>query len=69
VVQLQGCVLPIEEKAAENLQAKSLKLFLEKFALERGVRTSLSNFRVDGKLCNVPLYLIEQLEGLACGAD
>lgn len=53
-----GAPLAIEVKAAENLQAKSLKVARERFCLERCVRTSLSGYRDEGWLVNVPLWAI-----------
>lgn len=59
-VQLAGSVVPIEVKAGENLQAKSLKVACEKFGLGRALRTSLSAYRDEGRLINVPLWLVSQ---------
>ena len=53
-----GAPLAIEVKAAENLQEKSLKVARERFDLERCVRTSLSGYRDEGWLVNVPLWAI-----------
>ena len=61
-VELHGMPVPIEVKAAENLQAKSLKVARERFGLGRCVRTSLSGYRDDGWLLNVPLWAIGTLE-------
>lgn len=49
-------ILPIEVKAEENLQAKSLKCFCEKYKVKRGIRTSMSNYREQDWMVNVPLY-------------
>lgn len=57
-VEEGGTPLAIEVKAAENLQAKSLKVARERFGLERCVRTSLSGYRDEGWLVNVPLWAI-----------
>ena len=54
-------VIPIEVKAAENLRAKSLRVAREKFDLGLVVRTSLSGYRDDGWLINVPLWGIGRL--------
>lgn len=51
-----GAPLAIGAKASENLQAKSLKVARERFGLERCVRTSLSGYRDEGWLVNVPLW-------------
>ena len=48
-------------KAEENLMAKSLKFFVANNGLPVGVRTSMSDFRKQEKLINLPLYAISQL--------
>ena len=57
-------VIPIEVKAAENLRSKSLKAATDKFKLGRCVRTSLSSFRDEGWLVNIPLWAIGQIDEL-----
>jgi predicted AAA+ superfamily ATPase len=61
LVQLQGAVIPIEVKAEENLQAKSLKVFCQKYAPVSAVRTSMSDYRKEAWLTNIPLYAIGKL--------
>lgn len=61
VLQHSGRVVPIEVKAEENLMAKSLKHFVSSNQLPFGVRTSMSDFRRDGKLVNLPLYAFSQI--------
>jgi len=51
-------LVPIEVKAGENLRAKSFKLFCEKFQPKTAIRTSLSDYRQESWMTNVPLYLI-----------
>jgi len=51
-------VVPIEVKAGENLRAKSFKLFHEKFKPQAAIRASLSDYRREDWMTNVPLYLI-----------
>ena len=51
-------IIPIEVKAGENLQAKSFKLFCEKFQPQTAIRTSLSNYRRENWMTNVPLYML-----------
>jgi predicted AAA+ superfamily ATPase len=58
LIQREGQVIPIEVKATENLKAKSLKSFYEKFNPKTAIRTSLSDYRKESWLTNVPLYLI-----------
>jgi predicted AAA+ superfamily ATPase len=51
-------IIPIEVKAGENLKAKSFKLFCEKNKPGTAIRTSLSNYRQESWMTNVPLYII-----------
>jgi len=60
-VGIGGRVAPIEVKSAENLRARSLRVACEKFAIPKGVRTSLSGYRDDGWLVNIPLWSFSQL--------
>ena len=61
LIQQDNAVIPIEVKAAENLRAKSLKTFTENNRLPFGVRISLSNYRQQNALLNLPLYAISAL--------
>jgi hypothetical protein len=45
-------------KAGENLQTQSFKLFCEKHKPQTAIRTSLSDFRQESWMTNVPLYII-----------
>ncbi|MCL2888944.1 MAG: ATP-binding protein [Eggerthellaceae bacterium] len=58
VIDFNGRVVPIEVKAKENLRSKSLQAAREKFASPVSVRTSLSAYRDEGWLVNVPLWAI-----------
>ncbi len=62
LLQYDGLVVPVEVKAEENLQAKSLKSFCQKFNPELAVRTSMSDFRKESRLINIPLYAIGLLK-------
>lgn len=66
VLQHSGNVIPLEVKAEENLRAKSLKFFVANNGLPFGVRTSMSDFRKQEKLVNLPLYAVSQLWAV-CG--
>ena len=53
----QGCYcIPVEVKAEENLRARSLRAFCDKYHPEIAIRTSMSNYREQDWMCNVPLY-------------
>jgi len=64
LIQLDGGIYPIEVKAAENLKAKSLKVYAERFQPRRAIRTSLANYRDEGWRVNIPLYTIGQLPAI-----
>ena len=49
-------VIPIEVKAETNLMAKSLKVYREKFDPEISIRTSMSDYKDEGWLINIPLW-------------
>ena len=61
LIQNEGKLTPIEVKAEENLKAKSLKLFYDKFKVEKAIRTSMSDYREEDWLINLPLYAIGEL--------
>jgi uncharacterized protein len=64
LLQLQGQVYPLEVKAAENLQSKSLRSYYEKYQPSVSLRTSLSGYRQNDWLVNIPLYSISSLPTL-----
>ena len=47
--------------AEENLRAKSLKFYYEKYAPEEAVRTSMSDYREQEWMKNIPLWAITNL--------
>lgn len=57
VIQNNGYVIPVEVKANTNLQAKSLKVYKEKYQPEKSIRTSLADFEINNGLYNVPLFM------------
>ncbi len=62
LIQLGTYVVPIEVKSEENLQAKSLKSFVQKYNTKINIRTSMSNYRKDEWIINIPLYSIGNIE-------
>ncbi len=58
LIQKGRHIIPIEVKAEENLRAKSLKVYCDKYKPEIAVRTSMSDYREQEWLVNVPLYLL-----------
>ena len=59
VVQNEGVVTPIEVKAEENLRAKSLRQVVTNNPSLHGLRFSMSSYRHEDWLDNVPLYGVE----------
>ena len=56
VFKHDSIIFPLEVKAEENLQSKSLKIYSEKFNPKLALRTSMRDYREDGWLTNIPLY-------------
>lgn len=52
-------VIPVEVKAEVNLQAKSLKVYREKFQPELSIRTSMADYKKEDWLLNLPLWAVE----------
>jgi len=61
LIQYKNTIAPLEVKAEENLHAKSLRVFHEKFNPVVSVRTSMSDFRRQDWLINLPLYAVSEL--------
>ena len=54
-------IIPLEVKAAENLQAKSLKSYCLRYEPKYAIRTSMSDYRQEEWLTNLPLYAINAI--------
>lgn len=61
LIQFSGEIIPVEVKAEENLHAKSLKVYYQKYNPKIAVRTSMSEYRKEEWMTNVPLYAISTL--------
>lgn len=59
VIQIKSDVVPVEVKAERNLQAKSLKVYMEKFKPNYAIRTSMADYKKTDNLIDLPLYGIE----------
>jgi predicted AAA+ superfamily ATPase len=62
-------IYPVEVKASENLQARSLRVYRDRYSPRLAIRTSLSNLRHDDGLLNVPLFGLFNLENYLAGTD
>lgn len=56
LLQADTSVIPLEVKAEENLKARSLRAFCEKYNPRFAVRSSMSDFREQDWMTNIPLY-------------
>lgn len=64
IFQSEMNIVPLEVKATENLQAKSLKSYCQKYKPTYAIRTSMSDYRQEEWLTNVPLYAINVLPNI-----
>ena len=53
-------VYPLEVKAEENLRSKSLRTVVKTNDALTGIRFSMSGYRDQGWMINVPLYFAQQ---------
>lgn len=63
IVQQDNSIVPIEVKAEENLRSKSLRSYYEQFSPELALRTSMSDYREQDWMTNLPLYAISVFNG------
>jgi uncharacterized protein len=61
ITENNGKIYPIEVKASENLQAKSLKAFYQHYKPALSYRVSMADYRKESWICNVPLHAVGQL--------
>lgn len=61
VFQNGNGIVPVEVKAEENLQAKSMKQFCLEHPETKGIRISMSPYRQQDWITNIPLYAVERI--------
>ena len=61
LTQKDGGIAPLEVKAGENLKSHSLKVFHDKYHPARSFRTSMSGYREQDWMTNIPLWAIRNL--------
>lgn len=62
VFAYKNMILPVEAKSSINVKAQSLKIFMNEYKTTLALRYSLLNLKLDGKILNIPLYLIWNTE-------
>ena len=55
-------IYPVEVKSKESLQAKSLRIYRDKYSPRLAIRASLANLRLDCGLLNIPLFAMFSLK-------
>ena len=56
VTEIMSHIIPIEVKSGENVKAKSLKVYREKYSPALSLRFSLKNLEYNDGLLNIPIY-------------
>ena len=64
LIQSANKVIPVEVKAEENLMAKSLRAYCQKYNPAVAIRTSMSDYRKEEWLINIPLYSMGELSDI-----
>lgn len=54
----EGDIIPVEVKAADNVRAKSLGVFMKKYDIQKAIRISSKNFGFENNIKSVPLYAV-----------
>ena len=65
--EFAGRICPLEVKAGINPRSKSLRSYDSQFSPPALVRTTLLNFKKDGKILNLPLYALSTLKDFQYG--
>lgn len=64
VIQNKNEIIPIEVKSNKSTNNSSLTKYNKKYENNISIRLSLNNLAKDGKVLNVPLFLIEYIDNL-----
>jgi len=56
IINTDDGIIPVEVKANENTQSKSLKVYMEKYKPKYGIRISAKNFGFTNNIKSIPLY-------------
>ena len=66
IIQHENDILPVEAKAGEAVKGASMKRYIRDYEAETplAVRLSMKNLSYDGRILNVPLFMIDELKRL-----
>lgn len=62
ILQYKNTIIPIEVKAETNIKSKSMTSYSNKYNPEIKIRYSLKNLRLDDKVLNIPLFMVDFTE-------
>lgn len=62
IFQHEEAIIPVEVKAEENLRAKSMRQFCIDHPGTTGIRISMSPYREQDWMVNIPLYAVEKIK-------
>ena len=62
VIQHENKIIPIEVKSSNSTNNISLTRYNEKFNNDLSIRFSMNNLKKDGKILNIPLFLVEYIK-------
>lgn len=62
IIQYNNKIIPMEVKSNKSTNNISLTRYNEKYNNDLGIRFSMNNLSKDGKIINIPLFLIEYIE-------
>lgn len=61
VKQISSEIFPVEVKSADNVKAKSLNIYREKYLPKLAIRASLKNYGLENNILSLPLYALGSL--------
>lgn len=64
LIQIDSSLVPIEVKAEENLKSKSLKQFFINYPESKPVRVSMSDYRKQDWIINIPLFVVSRIKDI-----
>jgi predicted AAA+ superfamily ATPase len=67
LVQYRNEIVPIEVKANQNVTGKSMSVYQNEYSPLVRIRYSLKNFRQDGNLINIPLFMVDYTKQILDG--
>ena len=56
-----GDLIPFEVKSGKNLQASSFKIYCERNKPKTAIKTSLTNYKAESWMINLPLYAMNMI--------